>query len=385
MHNSFGLTNYFTLILYTVVLTGSVGVSAQKVRPITISIENTSNENVSNKVIEISWTEIIKHQPLIDTNQLIVVDQLLKQLAYQLESKGTDSIQNLLVQVSVPAHKKIILQLKCGKKQAFISKTYCRYVPERYDDFAWENDRMAFRMYGKALEATTFNGYGIDVWAKRTSNLVIDKWYKSEDYHKDHGEGLDFYGVGFSLGAGDCAPYWNDSIYFPKNYDSYKVFGNGPLRSSFQLLYNAWKVGKYNITLKKIITLNAGEQLNRVEATFNFDGIDSLPIVIGINKQKGADIKILNEQERFMAYWLPKDSVNGTIGIGTVGTGTRQEMTYRNKHLLSLQSVKSGTPLVYYTGATWDKAGYFTSANAWSSYLQLFAKQVRNNLKISVN
>lgn len=32
------------------------------------------------------------------------------------------------------------------------SKVYGRFVPERYDDFAWENDKIAFRMYGKSLE-----------------------------------------------------------------------------------------------------------------------------------------------------------------------------------------------------------------------------------------
>ena len=28
------------------------------------------------------------------------------------------------------------------------------YVPERKDDFAWENDKIAFRAYGKALRKT---------------------------------------------------------------------------------------------------------------------------------------------------------------------------------------------------------------------------------------
>ncbi len=384
MNKRTGFTYYTLSVLFTVFLLGSVRVVAQVNKPITISIANTSNENLSNKVIEISWSEIVKRQPSIDINQLIVVDQSAKQITYQLESKGTNTIENLLVQVSIPARKKITLQLKQGTKQAFKSKTYCRYVPERFDDFAWENDRMAFRMYGKALEATTFNAYGIDVWAKRTSNLVINKWYKSEDYHKDYGEGLDFYGVGFSLGAGDCAPYLNDSLYFPKNYNSYTILENGPLRSSFQLMYNAWQAGKHQVTVTKTIQLDAGEFLNKMNATYNFSGIDSLPVVIGINEQKGTDIKLFNEQEGVMAYWLPRDSMNGTIGVGTVIFGGKPEMLYGKKHLLSLHFVKSGMPLVYYAGATWDKARYFKSANEWSSYLELFAKQLRDEVKIVV-
>jgi hypothetical protein len=90
----------------------------------------------------------------------------------------------------------------------FAPKTYARFVPERYDDFAWENDRIAFRVYGKALEKVPDEmAHGQDVWAKRTSEMVINKWYKSCDYHVDHGQGLDFYDVGFSLGSGSSDPY----------------------------------------------------------------------------------------------------------------------------------------------------------------------------------
>lgn len=36
-------------------------------------------------------------------------------------------------------------------QSAETSSAFCRQVPERMDDFAWENDRGAFRMYGPAL------------------------------------------------------------------------------------------------------------------------------------------------------------------------------------------------------------------------------------------
>ena len=64
-------------------------------------------------------------------------------------------------------------------------KTYARQITERYRDMAWESDRMAHRMYQQALiqgEGTVSSG--MDVWIKRTRNLVIDKWYKNGDYHQ---------------------------------------------------------------------------------------------------------------------------------------------------------------------------------------------------------
>ena len=33
---------------------------------------------------------------------------------------------------------------------------------------------------------------GMDAWSKRTNRLILDEWYKLNNYHKDNGDGLDF-------------------------------------------------------------------------------------------------------------------------------------------------------------------------------------------------
>ena len=97
-----------------------------------------------------------------------------------------------MVQVDLAAHSKISLNLVKGQSAVFPAQTYGRYVPERKDDFAWENDKIAFRMYGKELEKTPAEmAYGIDVWTKRTTRLIINERYKRGEYHVDHGDGLD--------------------------------------------------------------------------------------------------------------------------------------------------------------------------------------------------
>ena len=76
---------------------------------------------------------------------------------------------------------------------------------ERRDDFAWENDRTAHRMYGKALETWAqepLTSSSVDVWFKRTRRLVINDWYMVDDYHRDNGEGADMYSAGKSRGCG---------------------------------------------------------------------------------------------------------------------------------------------------------------------------------------
>jgi hypothetical protein len=321
----------------------------------------------------------------IDTSRLIVTDQASKQLPIQYELKGKSEIQNLLVQVSVPAKSTSKLTLKSGTPQKILPKTYCRYVPERYDDFAWENDKIAFRIYGKALESTTFNAYGIDVWAKRTSNMIINKWYKSGDYHTDYGDGLDFYGVGFSLGAGGCTPFFNDSIYFSKNYISHKVLDNGPLRSTFVLTFAPWKVGDKMVLAQKTIQLDAGSNLNKITAHYTFDGLDSLEVVVGINKKGGADSKYFDEQNNIMGYWLPRDSLSGTIGVGVLLTEKVGKMQFYKKHLLSKVTVKPNIALSYYAGACWDKAGVFTNKLSWFNYLNEYKLKLEQPLSITLN
>ena len=63
--------------------------------------------------------------------------------------------------------------------------TFSRFVPERTDDYAWENDRVAFRVYGPKAEQMVVEGIpggtlssGIDCWLKRVDYPIINKWYR---------------------------------------------------------------------------------------------------------------------------------------------------------------------------------------------------------------
>ncbi|MBQ5379604.1 MAG: DUF4861 family protein, partial [Paludibacteraceae bacterium] len=59
------------------------------------------------------------------------------------------------------------------------AKVYGRYVPERKDDFAWENEYAAFRMYGPALKSENPSN-GVDLWLKASPELVVDSFYYRE-------------------------------------------------------------------------------------------------------------------------------------------------------------------------------------------------------------
>ena len=183
-----------------------------------ITITNSEDADRKEELVAIPWSSIVSKYPTIDTANFTVINSATKKpVPYQLEHQGKMGIQNLLVQVNISANSSLKLSVQKGRLALFTPKTFSRYVPERKDDFAWENDKIAFRMYGKALEGTKEDAYGMDVWVKRTDKLILNERYKQGEYHIDHGDGNDYYHVGFSLGAGNMAPYMNDSVWYSKN------------------------------------------------------------------------------------------------------------------------------------------------------------------------
>ncbi|MCU0373848.1 MAG: DUF4861 domain-containing protein [Chitinophagaceae bacterium] len=334
-----------------------------------IALRNPSATVPYSGLAAIPWQQVTAAWPGIDTAKLTILGSNKQPLAWQLEYLGTGKVANLLVQVQLAKGAQQVLVLAPGTRRAVPAATYCRYVPERFEDFAWENDKIAFSAYGKALESTNENAWGIDVWSKRTTSLVIDKWYKTADYHKDYGEGLDYYKVGFTLGAGGLAALHADTLCYARNYVRWEVLDNGPLRSRFRLYHAPWQAGPATLTLVREMWIDAGSQLFTTKATVQLTGADSVELAVGIRKNNGTDAIMMDETQNLMGYWNPEEAPNGTIGVGCIfnTAGVRQYAT--DKHVLAVAKVANGSSFTYRAGAAWNKAGQITTAAAWMQYL----------------
>lgn len=348
----------------------------------TIHIKNTSALERKDEIVEVKFSDLSSKVKGRSFRLIEAVSR--KEMSYQLEYKGMDKPQNLLLQINglKPDHE-IVFEVLEGEPAKSDVRTFARYVPERKDDFAWENDRVAFRMYGKALETAPDNAYGTDIWSKRTNKLILNDWYKLNDYHNDKGEGMDYYQVGLTLGAGDIAPYLNDSIYFSKNYHHYKILDNGPLRSTFQLGYDSWEVGNMAITATKTISLSAGSQMNRIEVNYIIQGANETDVVQGIIKRKDPGTILLDEKNGILGYWEPEISGKGIMGIGILANNVK-EMKVAHGQLLSRSTIKSNVPLVYYNGGTWNRSGNIRTADEWFGYLANYKYCLDNPLKAEV-
>ncbi len=370
------------ILLFTLCFQAAYSVFGQTTKN-AILISNPSDMARNAAVVAIPWSLVTAKYPNLDTaNFQVILSSTKKELPWQLEHRGEKTIQNLLVQVDVPAKKTLQLIIQKGKPLAIAPKTFGRYVPERKDDFAWENDKIAFRMYGKALEGTTENAYGMDVWVKRTDKLVLNERYQRGNYHIDNGDGMDYYHVGFSLGAGNMMPYVNDSIYYSQNYHRWRVLDNGPLRTTFRLEYDAWSVNGLPMTASKTISLDAGSQLSRVEVSYQYATPNPLPVVVGIIKRKEPGALLLDEQQGILGYWEPEYGADGITGVGCILLTPITQMTVNTRQSLAQTVAQKDTPIVYYTGAAWNKANKITTSAAWFAYLQSFRAKLMQPLRV---
>ena len=260
-------------------------------------------------------------------------------------------------------------------------ETFCRFVPERSDDFAWENDQIAFRAYGPALKASGEDS-GFDCWLKRVDYPVINKWYaghlKGVSYHVDHGEGYDPYKVGSSRGCGGLA-LWIDGKMVPSNvFVDSEVLSCTPDESVFVLRYE-WKHGADVYTEEKQISIKLGDRLFKTKSTFKKNGAIAaeLPIAIGLVRHHATDLVSKDLATGWMSIWSPMD--DSELGVGVVMDPSRIE-EFRlletgkklEDHALIIAKTDAAGQLEYAAGYGWKKAGEIKTSADWNAYLHHF-------------
>lgn len=263
------------------------------------------------------------------------------------------------------------------------SKVYGRFVPERKDDWAWENDRIAFRMYGPALEQGGEVSNGLDVWLKRTEDLVINKWYKpGVNYHKDSGEGLDCYKVGRTLGGGVLSIVQGDSLVLGRNFVKGATLDAGPLRYTMQLDYAPQQV-REGLEVKEIryVSLDAGSQMNKMQVVFAAVQDVELEVAVGM-VHRGEEVLKVASTAHSVAYHAPAHKKHGTTRLGVV-TPMQMVAGELDGHVSAEFKTRTNSPIVYYAGAGWSKWGFETD-ESWERYVAAYEAEVVAPLVVEV-
>jgi hypothetical protein len=359
------------------------GISAQK----QIVVKNTADFDRTAEMVEV---KVCKNNAVFLSKQFVLKNEKGQEIAYQLVFDNNKIVSSFIFQADVKAKSTAVYQVSEGMPTAVKFLTHARFVPERKDDFAWENDLAAYRMYGPAL-AKENPSNGVDLWLKRTSDTIVSKRYRDElqnglTYHVDRGNGLDCYKVGHTLGAGGIAPYQAGKLFVGDYYNRFEIKENGPLRSVFTLYYDKVKVGNDLVSQEITITTNAGSALNK--AIVKYSGkAQPFQLAAGIFTHDEKGVKHSNLKTGTIAY--AEDAVSdaklpsGRNYVGVVVPCKAKTIANQDNHLLITANYKAESSFTYYFGGGWSKWKFPTDKD-WFEAVEKLSKQIKQPLKVKV-
>ncbi len=282
-----------------------------------------------------------------------------------------------------------------GKKHEYKKedyKAYGRFVRERFDDYAWENDRIAHRTYGKALETwkgEPLSSSSIDIWAKRVSYLVIDEWYMSENYHHDSGEGCDDYSAGLSRGDGGSGLWTADKLWVSRNFVNSRTLAAGPIRVMFELVYEPFEVNGISVSEVKRVSLDAGQNLDHYQSfyrPFTRPGKSvTLTAAFGLKKVAGEHPEF-DPTNGTLVIWQKMETQPGSEGVAIVADPKLVVKQTEDKlNDLVIAKVSESNVADYWAGYAWDQTKQVADATAWKQYVDEFAQGLQSPIEVSVS
>lgn len=322
------------------------------------------------------------------------------QVTQLVDLDGNGTIDQILFQPKVAANseeKFEVVTITEAEKPNADNLCYSRFVPERTDDYTWENDRVAFRVFGPNAQYRAENNLpqptlssGVDAWLKKVNYPIINNWYKKETetegtYHEDTGEGLDNFHVGVSRGVGGIAVKLDSTYYLSKNYTKWRTITTGPIRTSFYLEYENWEANGKKIKESKVISLDLGSSLSKF--TTNIEGSKQISAGLTLHEKDGEVVG--NIENGWVSYWQP----HGDSELGTAIVATKNTFNGFEKYDVATKDLSNAyaylavnnNKVVYYAGFGWKVRGEFNNKLEWESYLNTFSKKINNPLEVSIN
>lgn len=408
-----------------ILMAAFVMIACNESKTVTVTVTNDIAIDRFNEMVEVSMDEVSTLLQLPNDGQIVISDVEGDEIPYQITFD-----EKIIFQANVPAGKSAVYTIKVGTP-ADVPVVACgRYYPERADDIAWENDLVAFRAYGPALKANNERAFGYDVWTKyNTTEPVVEARYALElnpetlakidslkkvdpaaakelrratSYHIDHGNGMDCYKVGPTLGGGTAALMVDGQIIYPYTYETYEILDNGPLRFTMQLQYNPLTVkDNTNVVETRVISFDAGSYMNK--AVISYSGLtEPVQVAAGLvlHEPDGTAVIAADAANGYTTYVDPTDNPtadNGKIFVGVAVPGTVKEAkaVYFSKeerekerggadgHVLAISDYEPGSDYIYYFGSAWEKAA-IKDAASWDKYVSEYAQKVRNPLAVTV-
>ena len=263
--------------------------------------------------------------------------------------------------------------LRAKPADGAVARVDAQYVPERMDDFVWENGFAAFRAYGPKLtrpkpEGQGFSSNGIDVFNKGVAEVTAVETMMSSirthvSYHKDNGRCFDPYTVGPGRGCGgighrSASGEWSSD----GNWKTQRIVEKTAERAVFELEYATY-------TLRGTVT--AGTPFVRFDVTPKSSAS-------GAVWGPGLDIAPARGHEGSQLVDLARGAIaNAEDASGTMtavvadpSAGAVQIASDPSGCLFLLLPEK---PFTFYIAAAWRGMGVFPTPESWFARVQAFA------------
>lgn len=369
-------------------------------QPLTIEVKNPTGD-FRHEVVAVSADKVKSRMG----TQFRVTEGAGLDIPYQLTHDG-----QLLIEAAVRPHATALFKVVAGTPPKFQTVCHGALHPERKDDFAWENDRGCYRVYGPALGRTGERSFGIDVWTKNTPELVVDDRYYIEDvvmmprvdslrrvnrhrgdslyrinsYHHDHGRGLDPYKVGATLGCGAPALMLGDSIVMPYVFDRYEVLDDGPLRFTVHLTQKAAQLKGATIVEHRLIQLDKQSNFNRI--TVWYENLkETVSFCSGVVIQREAPDPVVLGRN-YVSYTDPTDQPNihqAPLYVAVLFPNGEVQTRRHRGHALGVVPHYTGQRYTYYFGSAWSKYDVRTPEE-WQARIGWFLRGLSTPLQATV-
>ncbi len=269
-----------------------------------------------------------------------------------------------------------------------------RHAPDRLDDYLWENDKTAWRIYGPGVAQPPPKGEGlvssgVDVWSKKVSSPVIDKWLKLGHYHDDAGEGMDAYKVGTARGTGGFAVWRGGKAYCAGNWKSQRRLATGPVRTAFEVSYAPVDCGGVTVEERRVVTLDRGRRFTKHVATFKVTGPYNVVGGPGLNVSAAKDHNgelTLRPDEGWLANFEPplKGKSKGSLLTAVFTEGASTIQTTAEGDLLLVRPIAEGKPFTWWAGQGWTGRGEILTARQWADATAHEQDVVRHPLTVKI-
>ncbi len=337
------------------------------------------------EIVSVAWQDARARVPGITKQRALVVDATGAAVATQVvDGDGDGTPEELLFAAQLAAGETKRYLLTTAEPPVGPGRVGARYAPEHRSDIAWENERMAFRLYGPGHRDADHAG-GIDVWSKRTREPVLANWYQTGpngDYEVDQGQGCDATKIGAGPGCGATAYLTpaGDVVMSPV-FKTWKIRANGPLRAEVELVYHPVQVGAASITETRRISYDLGAPVFRIVAEFAVTGEAG-----GIRPLAGLKCPQQSTATgRVVTTWFSADkgeAVNGRVGLGLILPRPAAPYAGPNGTKFFPLAADLATAATWHAGATWSKGLDATTPASWEIELQGYAQRLEAPLSI---